>query len=80
MLRLSCVICIFLAAFPFWGESSAKQSPKCEVATITDVQTHPDSASGVGSYEVSVRVGKTIYLVLYTPPLGDGNDQVCGRA
>jgi hypothetical protein len=70
MLRLSCVICIFLAAFPLWGDSSAKPSPKYEVATITDVQSHADSGSGAVRYEVSVRVGKTIYVVLYTPSLG----------
>ena len=69
MLRLSWVICICLAAFPLWGESASKPSPKYEVATITDVQTHPDSTSDAVSYDVSVRVGTTIYQVLYTPPL-----------
>jgi hypothetical protein len=69
MLKLTWIVCICLAAFPLWGESSPKPSPKYEVATITDVQTHPDNGSGVVRYDVSVRVGATIYLVLYTPPL-----------
>ncbi len=70
MLRLRFVMCVCLAAFPLWGQSSAKPSPKYEVATITDVQSHREAGSGVVSYDVSVRVGKTIYQVVYTPPLG----------
>lgn len=70
MLRLRFVICICLAAFPLWGQSSPNTSSNYEVATITDVQSHPDSRPGVVSYDVSVRVGKTIYVVLYTPSPG----------
>lgn len=49
--------------------------PKYEVATITEVKPHQasgvSSASDVTSYDVSVKVGDTIYVVLYTPPLGE---------
>ena len=69
MLRLMCVICICMTTFPALCEPAAKW----EVATITDVKTHPtagDNASDVVRYDVSVKVGNTVYLVLYTPPLG----------
>jgi hypothetical protein len=69
MLKLMCVICICITAFPALCEPPAKW----EVATIIDVKTHQiDSSStpDVVSYDVSVKVGNTVYLVLYTPPLG----------
>jgi|SRR5208283_40539 len=66
MLKPICVICICLATFPLCGQVS----PKYEVATITDIKIHPDSSSDVVRYDVSVKVGATIYVVLYTPPLG----------
>jgi hypothetical protein len=43
------------------------------VGTITEVTPHKaavGSDSGVIRYDVSVRVGNTIYVVLYTPPAG----------
>ena len=66
MLKLMCVICICSVAFPVFG-----QSAKYQVATITDVKVHQtgDGASDVVSYDVSVKVGDTIYVALYTPPL-----------
>jgi hypothetical protein len=69
MLRLMCLICIFLVAFPAFCQSASKY----QVATITEVKPHQaagDGASGVTSYDISVKVGDTIYTVLYTPPLG----------
>jgi hypothetical protein len=44
------------------------------VGTITEVKTHltdANSGSDAISYDVSVKVGDTIYVVLYTPPLGE---------
>jgi hypothetical protein len=44
------------------------------VGTITEVKAHQAGGSGasdVASYDVSVKVGDTIYVVLYTPPLGE---------
>jgi hypothetical protein len=43
------------------------------VGTITEVKIHQTAekvgASDATSYDVSVKVGDTIYVVLYTPPL-----------
>jgi len=42
------------------------------VGTITEVKVHQAVASGVSdaaSYDVSVKVGETIYVVLYTQQL-----------
>jgi hypothetical protein len=70
------VICVCLASFPVF----AQKPPKYEVATIMDVKAHPAPTSDVISYDVSVKVGGTIYLVLYTPQV-DANDvkYVAGR-
>lgn len=78
MLKLIGVICICLATFPLFGQAQ----PKYEVATIMNVKVHQDSASDAASYDVSVKVGGTIYVVLYTPPLGENADfkYASGRA
>jgi len=47
---------------------------KYQVAIITDVKSRPavtGSASESNSYDVTVKVGDTIYVVLYTQPLGE---------
>lgn len=69
MLKLMCIFCICLTAFPAFSQSASKW----QVGTITAVKIH-QSANNVGaadatSYDVSVKVGDTIYIVLYTPPL-----------
>jgi len=50
------------------------QSPsKYQVGTITDVKPHPSAggaSSNPTSYDVSLKVDDTTYVVLYTPPLG----------
>jgi hypothetical protein len=69
MLRLLGVFCICLTTLPVLCQSISKY----QVGTITSVQTHlapGDSASDAVSYDVSIKVGDTIYVVLYTPPLG----------
>jgi hypothetical protein len=70
MRRLAIVFCISLTMFPAFGQSASKY----QVGTITEVKTHQDAARGATnptSYDVSVKVGDTIYVVLYTPPLGE---------
>ena len=70
MLRLVGLFLIFLTMFPAFGQSTSKY----QVGTITEVKAHQtagSSASDVASYDVSVKVGDTIYVVLYTPPLGE---------
>jgi len=70
MLRLVGVFCICLTTFPVLCQSPSKY----QVGTITEVKAHLTDASSVSdavSYDVSVKVGDTIYVVLYTPPLGE---------
>jgi len=69
MLRLVGLVCIFLTTFPAFCQSTSKY----QVGTITEVKVHQSAgASDAASYDVSVKVGDTIYLVLYTPALGEG--------
>jgi hypothetical protein len=52
------------------GQSTSKY----QVAIITEVkprQATGDGTSDPTSYDVSVKVGDTIYVVLYTQPLGE---------
>ena len=69
MPRLVCVFCICLATFPAFCQSTSKY----QVGTITEVHVHhaANSAADPVSYDVSVTVGDVIYVVLYTPPLGE---------
>jgi hypothetical protein len=69
MLRLVGVFCICLTTFPVFCQSTSKY----QVGTVSEVKTHQTDASSTSdavSYDVSVKVGDTIYVVLYTPPLG----------
>jgi hypothetical protein len=64
------VMAVCLATFPALCQSTSKY----QVATITDVKPHElveGSAGEATSYDISVKVGDTIYVVLYTTPLGD---------
>ncbi len=68
MCRVSVMVICLLVCSAFCQSTS-----KYQVATIMDVKTHQTAGvndSGVTSYDVSLKVGDTIYLVLYTPPLG----------
>jgi len=70
MIRVAMVFCISLTVFSAFGQSASKY----QVGTIIDVKTHHDAGGGTtdaASYDVSVKVGDTIYVVLYTPPLGE---------
>ena len=70
MLRLVGLFLIFLTTFSAFGQSTSKY----QVGTITEVKAHQivgSGASDVATYDVSVKVGDTIYVVLYTPPLGE---------
>ena len=64
------VITLCLLSFPALCQSSSKY----QVATILEAKAHQPaekSSSDATSYDVSVRVGDTMYVVLYTPPLGE---------
>jgi hypothetical protein len=59
-----------LLALVALGQSTSKY----QVGMITEVkprQATGDGTSDPTSYDVSVRVGDTIYVVLYTQPLGE---------
>jgi len=69
MLKSVGILCICLTAFQAFSQSAAKY----QVGTITEVKIHqnaePVGASDAANYDVSVKVGNTIYVVLYTPSL-----------
>ena len=65
MRRLIAVVGLCLLTFPAFCQSTSKY----QVAIITEVkprQAAGDDASDPTSYDVSVKVGDTIYVVLYT--------------
>ncbi len=69
MRRLIAVIALSLLTFP-----ALCQSSKYQIAIITEVKPREaagDSAYDPARYDVSVKVGDTIYVVLYTQPLGE---------
>ena len=69
MLRLIGIFCVLVTAFPALCQSTSKW----QVGTITEVKVHQAAekvgSSEAASYDVSLKVGDTIYLLLYTPPL-----------
>ncbi len=70
MLKVVGLFLIFLTMAPVFGQSTSKY----QVGTITEVKAHQTAGSGapdVATYDVSVKAGDTIYMVLYTPPLGE---------
>ena len=70
MHKLIVVFTLCLLTLAALGQSTSKY----QVAIITEVkprQVAGDSASDPTSYDVSVKVGDTIYVVLYTQPLGE---------
>jgi len=80
MLKSLLLFIICVVALPAFCEPSAKY----EVATILDVKPHQSagdsSSSGPATYDVSVKVGDTIYVVLYTDTLGTSTVKyVAGR-
>jgi len=70
MRRLTAVLALCLLTFPALCQSASKY----QIGFITDVkprQAAGDGASDPATYDVSVKVGDTIYVVLYTQPLGE---------
>jgi len=69
MSKLLSILFVALAVFPAVGQSASKY----QLATITDVKIHQIAekvgTSDAASYDVSLKVGGMIYVVLYTPPL-----------
>ena len=70
MRSLIAVLALCLLTFPALGQSASKW----QIAAITEVKPHPaagEDASDPITYDVSVKVGDTIYLVRYTTPVGE---------
>lgn len=70
MLRLLSTFCICLMTFPAFCQST----PKYQVGTITEVKLHESAgkfSADAASYDITVKVGDMIYVVLYTTPVGD---------
>ena len=70
MLRLIGVVALCLMSFA----AICQSTPKYQLATIIKVdarQAAGEVGSDATSYDVSVKVDDTIYVVLYTPPLGE---------
>ena len=70
MLKLVSLFLILLTTLSAFGQSTSKY----QVGTIAEVKSHQAAASGASdaaSYDVSVKVGDTVYVVLYTPALGE---------
>ena len=70
MLRKLILICACMCSIPALCQSAG--SAKYQVATVVAVNPHSsDSAtdSAALSYDLSVQIGNTIYVVLYTPRL-----------
>jgi hypothetical protein len=68
--RLIPVFALCLLTFPALCQSASKW----QIATITEVKPHPaagEDASDPITYDISVKVGDTIYLVRYTTPAGE---------
>jgi hypothetical protein len=77
MLKFVTTFLVCLTALPTFSQSTSKWV----VGTITDVRIHqtpdPDDV-GTVSYDVSVKVGNTVYVVLYTPPLEEETVKYAG--
>jgi len=70
MRKLVGVLGLLLLTLPAVCQSTSKY----QVATILEIKSHQQSeaaTSDLASYDVSVKVGETIYVVLYTPHLGE---------
>lgn len=70
MRRLMIVVLMCVATHAAFCESP---TPKYQVGTLTEVTRHNAATGGdssIARYDVSVRVGNTIYVVLYTLPPG----------
>jgi hypothetical protein len=70
MRMLAVLLLILLITLPGLCQAT---SDKYASGSITAVARHHDDASAstnTAQYDVSVKVGNTIYVVLYTPPYG----------
>jgi hypothetical protein len=70
MRKLVVMAALCLLSVPAFCQATSKY----QVATIIEVKPHQptgDGATETNKFDVTVRVGDTIYVVLYTTPSGD---------
>lgn len=71
-MRKAIALAVMCAAWlPIFAQS--RESESWTVGTILDVQERPGAKAveaSAGTYDVSVKVGDTIYVVLYVAPAG----------
>jgi len=70
MSKFSCLLFLCIATIPALCQSD---SSKYEPGTILAVERHQASSAAETEstqYDVTVRIGDTVYVVLYTPPYG----------
>ncbi len=63
-----CIGCVLLIVSLSIG-TVAQDKAMYQAGTVTDVQVHQPS-KGAKTYDVSVKVGNVIYVVMFTPPAG----------
>ena len=71
MMKLVRIVCISLVVLSSYGQPAQNY----QVAVIVGVKPHQaktDESSDVTRYDVSLKIAGTVYVVLYTPPLGVG--------
>jgi len=66
------ILTVFLLV-PAFGQMKADYQLGAIMAVVARTNTSPENS--VTSYDISVRVGSTLYVVLYTPPPGAGTPQ-----
>jgi len=78
-LILACALLTTAVYMTGTDQPAKSSSTKWQVATIMDVKVHPLVPGGDANaitYDVTVRVGNTEYVVLYVPPAGSFKDAV----
>lgn len=69
MQRLVIVVLMCAAAVCAPGQTSSKYQPGT-IMVVTPQPNSDSSSSSVKTYDISLKVGNTMYVVLYTPPPG----------
>ena len=68
MQKVVSVILLWMAVLPALAQSPA---PKYQPGTIMAVKPHKDAAGDPSNrFDITIKVGSTVYVVLYTPPPG----------
>jgi hypothetical protein len=73
MLRSLVGILTVFVLVPAFGQTKADYQPGTITAVVA--RTEPSHENSAASYDISIRVGSTLYVVLYTPPAGAGTPQ-----